>query len=377
MPWNKVELMSQREEFIKKALLPGSNISALCRSLNISRKTAYKWLSRYDPSDLTQLLDQSKAPKICPHKISKQAEEAIISAHEKHPYWGARKLRNYLLQTLETAPSSSTIDRVLKRNHCEVIKNNKSQPSKIRFERERPNELWQMDFKGHFMTKHHRCYPLSILDDYSRYSIGLVACRNEKKDTVKACLITCFKEYGLPDQINVDNGNPWGKVNSPGPTQLAVWLMKQGIRLTHSSPYHPQTNGKVERFHRTLKLEVLHERKYNHCDEMQRVFDEWLHVYNYERPHDALSGAAPSSRYQCSNKEYSDRDIEFEYDSKAVLRKVHKEGGTIRYQGKRYGVGKGLAGEWVAIRETANENEVSIFFMDHFIRKIKLQEGFD
>ncbi len=256
--------MTQRLRLVEKMLLSGTDISELSAQFGISRKTAYKWLNRYKAGGIAALKNQSREPVIQPNKSPNTVEQAILRVHRKFPYWGPYKLKQYLInkRLLDSIPSHPTISQILKRHGCKVIKNNKSQPSKIRFEREHPNALWQMDFKGNFMTQLHRCYPLSIIDDYSRYSVGLSACRDEKKDTVKSCLIACFKEYGLPEQINVDNGNPWGKVNSQGPTQLAVWLMKQEIRLTHSSPYHPQTNGKVERFHRTLKLEVLHEKKY-------------------------------------------------------------------------------------------------------------------
>jgi len=379
MPWNQVELMDQREEFIKKVLLPGSNISMLCKHYRISRKTAYKWLSRYDVNDLSTLADQSKRPKRSPNKVIDEIERVVVAIHKKNPYWGARKLHNYLLnKELRTdIPSISTIARCLKRNGCEIIKNHKSQPATGRFERSQPNMLWQMDFKGSFMTHSHRCFPLSIIDDYSRYSVGLSACKNERRETVKSRLIACFKVYGMPDQINVDNGNPWGNIGSDGPTQLVVWLMKHGVRVTHSSPYHPQTNGKVERFHRTLKLELLHKKMYTHCEELQKAFDQWLHIYNYERPHDALGGQPPSTRYACSHRCYSENLMSYEYDAGDEVRKVHSENGLIRIKGKRYRVGKGLSGEHVAIKATDQENEVSVFFMDYFIKRINLREGLD
>ena len=126
------------------------------------------------------------------------------------------------------------------------MKNFKSKPATIRFERSEPNELWQMDFKGSFMTILHRCYPLNILDDCSRFSIGLKACEHERLKPVKDCLIICFKTFGLPYQINADNGNPWGSSDLDSFTQFAVWLIKLGIRLSHSAPFHPQTKGKAE-----------------------------------------------------------------------------------------------------------------------------------
>jgi transposase InsO family protein len=265
-------------------------------------------------------------------------------------------------QDIQRLPSATTFARVLARNQREVIKNAKSAPATKRFERKQPNELWQMDFKGHFMTEAHRCFPLTILDDYSRFSINLSACRDETTDSVKSHLTHCFKAYGLPDQINVDNGDPWGSTDLESTTAIAIWLMKHGVRLTYSAPYHPQTNGKDERFHRALKLEVLHQKKYRSCHAIQKNFDEWRHTYHYIRPHMALNGLAPATRDQSSSRAYRETMNRVEYDSTE----------TIRINGERYKVGKGLRGEYVAIREANGEGVCSVFFIDLFIKKINL-----
>lgn len=374
MPWNKVEPVMQRTELIEKILLPGANISDLCARYSISRKTLYKWLARYEAHGLGGLKDQSKAPKSSRHKISFELETLIANTHQQFPYWGPRKLRNYLLNETkrQDIPAVSTIARALKRQGCQVINNLKSSPAKIRFERTSPNDLWQMDFKGSFMTKAHRCHPLTILDDHSRFSIKLKACRDEQGKTVKSQLIQSFKQYGLPKQINVDNGSPWGDSASNNHTWLAIWLIKQGVMLSHSAPYHPQTNGKDERFHRTLKLEVLHDRLYKHCEEMQCAFDDWRHVYNHKRPHDALNGKAPSSRYQESNRTYSDQLKTAEYEEGEIVRRVDLGNGSFGFKGKRYKAGKALQGEYIAIRETEVSGEYSMFFMDVFIKKFSL-----
>lgn len=376
MPWNKVEPMVQRKELLEELLLPGANISASCKAHNISRKTAYKWLNRYKDGALSTLSDHSKARHSQPMKTAERIEKIIVNTHEQYPYWGARKLRNFLInETVETVlPSVATITRILSRYNCKVIRNNKSKPATIRFEKLAPNDLWQMDFKGSFMLHTHRCYPLTILDDHSRYSIGLKACENEKGEAVKAYLIGCFKRFGIPKQINVDNGNPWGKSDLESYTKLAMWLVKQGVRISHSSPYHPQTNGKLERFHRTLKLEVLHDKMYKDNADIQKTFFQWQHTYNYLRPHDALGGQPPCSRYQMSPREYSDIPRQYEYDPESIVRKVLSPNGIIKFKGNAYRVGKALCGEHVAIKETAENNVFSIFFMDLFIKKLELSK---
>lgn len=376
MPWNKVNLVDQRKELVEEILLGKSSVVEICKSKGVSCKTAYKWLRRYAESGLGGLQDESKARHFQENKTAGEVEDIIIKAHMEYPYWGPRKLRNLLLnEGVSGLPSVTTFARVLERNDCEVKKNNRSEPAKKRFEREKANSLWQMDFKGSFMLETHRCYPLTIIDDHSRFSIALQACKDEQTQTVKSRLIKTFERFGLPDQINVDNGNPWGKSDLESYTQLAVWMIKLDVKLSHSAPYHPQTNGKDERFHRTLKLEVLNERKYKNEKDIQYAFDEWQHIYNFVRPHDALNGKTPSSRYETSQRMYSEKGREFEYDRNDTVRKVQKDNGMFSFAGKHYKAGKALGGEYICIKETTESSVFSIFFMDTFIRKFSVSLG--
>lgn len=375
LPWNEESVMSQRQRLIEQLLLPNANVSELCKSYKISRKTAYKWLSRYHSDGLSSLCNRSTKPTNQPNKLSSEMEECIVTLHQENPYWGSRKLRDHLLYVkhLSDLPSHTTFARVLKRHGCHVIKSNKSKPATIRFEREQPNDLWQMDFKGSFMTEDKRCYPLTILDDCSRFSISLTACDNETSEVVKGHLVRVFNEFGLPNQINVDNGNPWGCADLISYTSLQVWLMKLGVKITHSAPFHPQTNGKDERFHRTLKLEVLHQRSYKK-KEIQDVFSTWRHKYNYERPHEALGGKTPSHKYIVSSKQFSEKPVPFEYEE-GILKKIHNTNGTFRFKGERFTAGKGFNGEYIALKETDKSDEFAVFFMDNFIKKVKLGAG--
>lgn len=376
MPWQVESIVSQRRNLIEQMLLPGANVNALCADYGVSRKTAYKWLKRYKEGGWHSLQDAKKTPTNQPNKTADSVERAVLQTHKEFPYWGPFKLQQYLIneQLVDHVPSHRTVGRILKRHGCEVIKSNKSLPAKKRFERSRPNELWQMDFKGSFMTKASRCYPLTILDDHSRFSIALAACESETRPVVKAHLTAIFKEYGLPDQINVDNGNPWGSADLESLTSLHVWLIKLGVQLSHSAPYHPQTNGKDERFHRSLKLEVLHQREYKSQAHIQEAFDEWRHIYNFKRPHQAIDNKPPSSRYHRSLKQWPDRLPEYEYSSNDAVKKVSLNSGMFRFKGQRYRAGKGLGGEYVAIKETDKLDQYAIFFMDRFIKRFGLKE---
>lgn len=377
MPWQEESVMSQRLRLVEQLLLPGAKVKAICERFGITPKTAYKWLGRFKAGGPDALRDQSRQPHHQPNKSSEAVEALIIATHNAFPYWGPSKLRAYLLNTqgVNDLPSHTTIGNILKRNACKVVRTHQSKPATRRFERTRPNELWQMDFKGSFMMAYARCYPLTILDDHSRYSIKLAACKDEKRMTVKAQLIAAFKEFGLPEQINTDNGNPWGASDLNSYTSLMVWLMKLGVRLTHSSPHHPQTNGKCERFHRTLKLEVLHQRTYKSLRETQAAFTSWRHIYNYKRPHQALGGKPPSSCYRRSYRELPERLPQPHYESGDVVRKVHGHSGMFRFKGKRYRAGKALANEYIAIRETHVDGEYAIYFMETLIKKFRQYEA--
>jgi len=208
-------------------------------------------------------------------------EQAVVRLREKHP-WGGRKIHRRL-QVLgyPDVPAPSTITGILRR-HARLAPSS-SCASFTRFERKVANELWQMDFKGHFaLGNAQRCHPLTVLDDHSRFSLCLKACANERTDTVQQALTRTLRRYGLPQQLIVDNGAPWGSDQTHYLTPLTVWMMRLGIRVAHSRPYHPQTLGKEERFHRTLKAEVLAVRVFRDLDHTQHHFDRWRIHYKYD-----------------------------------------------------------------------------------------------
>ena len=212
MPWKEISLMSQRLEFITMALKPGTNMTQLCKRYNISRTTGYKWLYRFVEEDIYSLEDRCRCPLHSPNKTPHTTEQAVLAIRQLHPYWGGRKIKARLShQGYEFVPSASTITAILRRNGLlDEAEARKHTPFK-RFEYDQPNQLWQMDFKGYFSINSGHCYPLTILDDHSRFSIGIRACTNERRSTVKNQLIQVFRTYGLPERFLVDNGSPWGR----------------------------------------------------------------------------------------------------------------------------------------------------------------------
>jgi transposase InsO family protein len=375
MPWKEVSIMSQRLEFVSLAAAEKANIRHLCRCYGISSATAYKWLLRFQSSGVNGLADHSRRPHHSPSRSAVEMEEAIIDLRIKHPAWGGRKLRDRLLALNHTSvPSASTITAILRRHQLLDPKESAKHRAFQRFERAAPNQLWQMDFKGEFKLSQGRCYPLTILDDHSRFAIALEACARNTRNITQAALIKVLRLYGLPDQITCDNGSPWGSRGRYYFTGLGVWLMRLGIRVSHSRPHHPQTQGKDERFHRTIQAEVLRYQIADTLAQWQLIFDQWRVVYNTERPHEALSMAVPASRYQPSHRRYPEQLPAIEYGPADIVRKV-RHFGHIKYEGREYHVGSAFYGLHVALRPTITDGVFDVFFCNHKIGKLDLHDN--
>ena len=297
MPWREVSVMEQRRELVRLAQLEGVNRRELFRRFGISPAVGYKWLARHAAGD-GDLAERSRRPHSSPSRSPACTEDAVLAVRDAHPAWGARKIAAVLERQGVTPPAISTIHAVLTR-HGRVgpVAGKPGEPYR-RFEKEAPNLLWQMDFKGHGpLDGGTSCHPLTIVDDHSRFSPCLAACADERGATVKIHLQTTFRRYGLPEAIFVDNGGPWGyRLEEPW-TKLTVWLLKLGVFVIHARPYHPQSRGKNERFHRTLKAELIDLNRWRDLAAAQRAFDRWRAVYNYHRPHEALGQQPPASRY--------------------------------------------------------------------------------
>jgi len=376
MPWKEATIMTQKEEFVKKALAEGVCFSDLCKEYKITRKTGYRLLNQYKNLGLKGLQAASRTPHNSPTKTSHEIEEKIITVRIQHPAWGARKIRAYLLRKgILQLPAPSTITEILRRNGHLSVEESLKRQAFIRFERENANDLWQMDFKGYFqLANKELCYPLTVIDDHSRFSLCLKACKNEQYLPVKKQLSEVFRNYGLPKQINVDNGNPWGNSKLLSYTQLTVWLMQLGVNVTHSRPRHPQTNGKNERFHRTLKKELLSNKVLNNFSHAQKLFDTWRHMYNYERPHQAISMLVPAQRYQPSPRCMPEQLPAIEYSDDAILRKA-RGNGYISYCNNEYLVGEAFVGQHIEVRPHELGGLIELYFGKHKIYSYEITTG--
>jgi transposase InsO family protein len=373
MPFREVSRMDARSEFVMLALEEGANVRQLCRRFGISPTTGYKWLERWRAAGTSGLQEQSRRPQRSPARTVGAIEDAVLSIRAEHPAWGGRKIARRLRDLgREAVPAPSTVTAILKRHGVELGKFGGGSPAFTRFERSRPNELWQMDFKGHVALHVGRLHPLTVLDDHSRFSVALAACADEQTETVRQHLIAAFRRYGLPERLITDNGSPWG--DGPGSpfTPLGIWLIEHGIKISHSRPYHPQTMGKDERFHRSLKAELLSAPPFADIAAAQRAFERWRTVYNTQRPHEALELAVPASRYQPSPRDYVETVAPFEYAPNDVVRRV-QQGGHVSFLGRNLKVPKAFRGKAVAFRPTTHDGVFDVVFRTQTIATVDIR----
>jgi len=374
MPWQEVSTVSLRHEFVMLANAAGANIRELCRRFHISPTTAYKWQQRYGAQGLDGLHDRSRQPHHSPGQTPARMEQAVLAVREAHPAWGGRKIHARLRVLGHRAvPSPSTITMILRRQGRLELGEPASHQAWQRFEHETPNSLWQMDFKGHVALERGRCHPLTVLDDHSRFAVGLEACPNERGETVQVCLIAIFRRYGLPARMLMDNGAPWGSDQTHPHTPLTAWLIRLGIQVSHARPYHPQTQGKDERFHRTLMAEVLRYQVFRDVAHCQTHLHRWRDVYNLQRPHQALQMAVPASRYQPSPRPYPDVLSPIEYGPEDIVRKVQAEG-LISYQNRTFRLSKAFRALPVALRPTSEDGILDVFFCHQKVARVDLHQ---
>jgi transposase InsO family protein len=370
MCWREVSVADQRREFVMLASLAGANISALCRRFGVSRQTGHLWLRRFAAGEQS-FADRSRRPRHSPSRLSDELEAMILAVRDAHPAWGARKIAAVLRRDGIASPADSTVHAVLSR-HGRIAPESAGRTYGA-FERSEPNALWQMDFKGRVRLGWSAwLHPLTVIDDNSRFAVGLAACADQQTQTVQARLKTTFRHHGLPEAIYVDNGSPWGGGRPGQWTPLRLWLLKLGIETIHSKPYHPQGRGKNERFHRSLKAEVLSLALFSGFEDAQAAFDRWRHVYNRERPHQALDFATPAERYRPSKRAFPEILPAPAYAPGEIVRRVGTTKAYVSFRNRLWKVPEAFAGEVLAIRPRRPDGRFAICFGAHEIASLDL-----
>lgn len=366
MAWGHVEVEEQRMRFVVAASRGGRTMTSLCSEFAISRPTGYMWLKRYHVGGVAEVRAQSRRPLTSPSRTAAAVEERIVALRMAHPDWGARKLQ-VLLERDGIPLPAGTVHRVLLRRDL-VRPEDRRHAALQRFERERPNQLWQMDFKspkgwGRDMG------PLSVIDDASRYVIALDGTWTTRGEAVRERLEAAFTVCGMPDQMLMDHGAPWWNNQSAGGwTKLSVWLMKHGVELLRSGIRHPQTQGKVERFHGALEM-ARRRRGLPRPELHQSWLDAFRYEYNHLRPHEALAMKTPASVWHKSEKRYETNRAEWPYPDGAELHRL-ESAGQIALAGRRWQVAGPLAGETVQLVRI--EQRGLVFFRNTLVRELDL-----
>lgn len=360
MPWKETCPLEQRKRFIEDWLAGGrENVAALCRLYEISRKTGYKWLERFRQGGMAALEERSHAAQRQPNRIAEPIEQGVIAARKRHPSWGPKKLRSWLKERDPQTnwPAPSTIGEALgraglvrRRSRGPRLTEAAASPLRVP---QHANEIWTIDYKGQFRTGDGElCYPLTVVDAYSRYLLGCAAHRNMSHQQARQSLERLFREYGLPERIRSDNGTPFASTGAGRLSRLNVWWWKLGIVVERIEPGKPQQNGRHERLHRTLKAETARPPAGNQRSQQAR-FDHFRQEYNQQRPHESLGLKPPAKFYQAAAKPYPKQVPEPDYPGHWEQRRVRRDG-SVKFQGEMYFLSEALAGErtgWVEVEE--------------------------
>ena len=373
MSFRGVSAMEQRVAFVAAAGGCGANVRAACRQFGISPTTGYKWLER---AAAGTLFERSRRPLHSPRATGRDVEALVLAIRQEHPSWGGRKIHHVLrLRGADPVPHPNTITGILHRHGLIDAQASQQRRPWQRFERAAPNELWQMDFKGHFaLADGRRCHPLTVVDDHSRYAVVLAACGNERRGSVVRALRGAFRRYGLPEAMLMDNGPPWGKDFEHRHTRLTAWLMRLGIEPMHGRPHHPQTQGKNERFNGTLNREVIAGASFANLGAVQQRFDAWLEVYNCHRPHQGIGDAVPASRYRRARRGFPERLAPVAYGPGLTVRRVSR-GGCISLGGRRVFVSFAFEGLPVGLRPTDCDGVLEVVFCRCQVATVDLRQA--
>jgi putative transposase len=380
MPWSETCPMEERAKFVLEAMEGWTSMTELCARYGISRRVGYKWLRRYEDRGLSGLVDRSRAPRRQAAATPPGIVNEIIELRSKHPTWGPRKLRAWLdREKGETSwPACSTIGAILKREGLSKKRRRRPPAAKAwrppRTEADAPNRVWTTDFKGEFrMGSGHLCYPLTILDAHSRYLLDCRALPSTAMAGARATFERVFAEHGLPEVIRTDNGVPFSSPQAvAGLSRLAVWWIHLGIRLERTRRRHPEDNGAHERMHRTLKAEATRPARKT-AELQQRAFNKFRHVYNEERPHEALDMRPPASVYEPAAKRMPKRLKPVSYPESFQTRRVNRHG-QIRWRSSQYFVSETLRGQTLGL-EFNDSGAWNIYFGPALLAELHEREG--
>jgi transposase InsO family protein len=367
MPWLETDVRDQRIQFVMIVRRGDVTVSEACRAFGVSRTTGYKWLRREAAAaSVAALADRSRRPHHSPRRTRPAVVQRIGELRAEFG-WGGAKLAP-LLAAEGHALTGRTIDRWIQREGW-TRPDAAPAPALHRFTHAAPNDLWQMDAKGAYpLADRRRCHTLSVLDDHSRFVVGLTPLLELRTGAVRTALIRSFERYGVPVAMLMDHGAPWWSTQGPaGLTRLVVFLLKQGIRVVFSAVRHPQTQGKVERFHRTLAERLRWSGVPTTLAGFQRTLAWFREEYNELRPHAALGLTPPAAHFTPSARAYRPTPRAWMYPAGLEIRRVHAQG-SIRVAGRTYFISEALDGEDVAC--VPLEDRILVMYRHMYVREL-------
>ena len=367
MPWRTTSVREQRIQFVIRAQGKREALARLCREFGISRPTGYLWLRRYQKTrTLTAVREQSRRPHHSPQRTTAETEQQVVALRQQTG-WGAKKLRILLREQAAVQLPVRTIHRILARHDLIVSPEPGAAPG--RFERSEPNQLWQMDSKAKYTLADGECHALAIVDDHSRYLLGLHALSALVIAQAYPCLVETFRCYGLPQAMLMDHGSLWwSTTNGWGLTSLSIRLIEQGIALLYGRVGHPQTQGKVERLNGTVASELRYHGVPRYLRDCPGALAKMRATYNHERPHEALGMQRPAQRYRSSTRAYQEQLRAWDYPLGSEVRRLDT-GGMLSIAGRRWFVCEALAGQRVAVERF--DEKLLVSYRDMYIREIE------
>ncbi len=351
MGFKETTKMDGRRELARQVLSGAKSMTEACKDAGVSRPTGYRWVRRAQEMGITGMKERSRRPHHSPRATPPEVVAEILALKAEWPKWGAETLwgkRWPEHKGMKAPVCVRTGDRILARHG--LVEKRKPPPAKVgSFEKSACNEMCQMDFKG-MGQEPHPYEPLTVIDDRSRFCLAFEPLPDEGWEGIWETLWAVFGEYGLPESILSDNGDCFHSVRSRGPSRLEARLWLLGVRTIHGRSRHPQTQGKVERLHRTMNTETPIPLREMTLAQAREVLPEVVRIYNWERPHQALGLRTPGEVYTPSPRQRPERLPVHELPESAIKRKVDCVG-LISYRGRRYRAGRGLAGEHIEVRE--------------------------
>lgn len=376
MPWRVTSVIESRREFCELVTAAGMSVSVACREFGISRKTGYKWLGRFRREGLVGLSDHRRRPRRCPWQTPAELEALVVAYKKRYRYWGPRKIRNVIGQDRPEVPlgSVSTVGRILARHGLVIPRESPVvYPTVGRFERSEPNELWQMDLKAAWrLPDGSKRYAAGLIDDYSRYVLGLWWLDDLTDDSVLSCWIAAARRYGLPQQTLTDHGAQFRMVDE-ATSAFRAYLWACGVQHTQGRVAHPQTQGKIERFWGTFQTELTPQLQPTTPQTWDRMTQQWLDQYNTRRPHESLGDMTPVSRYRPSERAYIAPDRKAKIGRPESLYRSVSPKGQISLGGQRLMIGRGLA-QWTVEARPLGNGCWHIYFHNHFLREFLLSK---